>query len=314
MILTPIRFDCIGTGGRAVAALALSPGGGALAACFGESVAVAGVPDCVSGPTLDAGAQVRDAAFSPDGKRLAVACDGAVRVFEVPAASPAASREMKSEAGFHTVAWSPDGSLVAAGHYEPQVSLFDAASGRMVAGLDPGVFDDEGRTRVCFSPDGEVLASTAYNGVALWAKPSAVAAGVARGKPRRKVVRARGHAHMVDAGFVGGGALLAALAETEGDCALHVWEVGSYRKLSSVALPRYATRLAAVPGGALVAVAESLDGGVSLWDAATGGRAETELGGAAGLVVGALAADARGGLVVAGTESGEILGWRTAGG
>lgn len=307
-------FEHIDTDGRAVAALALSPGGNALAACFGESIVVAEVPGNLSGPAIDATTQVRDVAFSPDGSQLAVACDDAVRVFEVPVASPAASREMTgAHGGFHTVAWSPDGSLVAAGHFEPQVSVFDAARGEPVATLDPKVFDDEGRTRVCFSPDGEVLASTAYNGVVFWRAAKMWAAGAAGGKPRKKVVKLRGHAHLVDASFLSDGALLAALAETEGDdCALHVWDVGSYRKLNSVPLPHYSTRLASAPGGPLVAVAESGGEGVSLWNAATGERAKSEFGGAAGLEVGALAADSRSGLVVAGTESGKILGWQTA--
>lgn len=311
MIVLPISFEWIHEGSRPVAALAISPGGHHLAVGCGASVVVTKLPDCRPDQSFDAINPVRDVAFSPDGNWLAVACDEVVRVFQVSAGAAGAAWEWVSNGdGFHTVAWSPDGSLVAAGHYEPMVSLFNASRGELAASLDPNVFDDEGRTRVCFSPDGAVLASTAYNGVVFW---NQLAAGVAARKFHKKIVRVRGHAHMIDAGYMSDGTLLATLAENEGSCTLHVWDVDSYRKVSSVSLQNYSIRLAPVPGSKFIAVAETDGNGLSLWDAISGERARMEFGGVAGFDVQALATDCPSSLVVAGMKSGEILGWRMAG-
>src|SRR5262245_61404203 len=72
--------------------------------------------------------------------------------------------------GFNSVAFSPDGRIIAAGSDDCTIKLWDAQTGQLLRSL-------EGHTNsvlsVAFSPDGQVLASGSYdNSVKLWAVAS----------------------------------------------------------------------------------------------------------------------------------------------
>ena len=68
--------------------------------------------------------------------------------------------------GVESVAWSPDGRLIASGSEDHTVKLWDVETGRVVRTLH-GHTDDVGS--VCFSPDGQLLASLARTGsVKIW--------------------------------------------------------------------------------------------------------------------------------------------------
>ncbi len=97
---------------------------------------------------------VESVAFSPDGRLLASASYGEIKLWEV-----ATGREVLTLRG-HTdwvrsVAFSPDGRLLASGSYK-EIKLWEVATGREVRTLT-GHTDDV--NSVAFSPDGRLLAS-----------------------------------------------------------------------------------------------------------------------------------------------------------
>jgi WD40 repeat protein len=119
-------------------------------------------------------------AFSPDGRRLAVAEIGteqeegdpssttgaSVRVWDVPRRAPTG---LRFETASNSLAFSPDGSLLAAAGIWRPTEVRDARSGRLVARLRT---PDFGRS-VAFSPDGALLATGHYDGTGrLWSTES----------------------------------------------------------------------------------------------------------------------------------------------
>jgi WD40 repeat protein len=109
---------------------------------------------------------VNSVAFSPDGRLLAsgscgqgnyiiICTQGEIRLWEV-----ASGREVRSLSGHtswvNSVAFSPDGRLLASGSHDKTIKLWEVASGREVRSLT-GHTDEV--TSVAFSPDGRLLAS-----------------------------------------------------------------------------------------------------------------------------------------------------------
>jgi esterase/lipase superfamily enzyme len=119
--------------------------------------------------TLQPGAgTVFDLAWSPDGTRLALACNnGTVHVYETEKYKPAFPA-VSHDAAVLTVAWSPDGQQFAVGDGEGNVLLRDAAWGselRRLAALADGVY------KVAWSPVGRrprFAAAGADGTVRLW--------------------------------------------------------------------------------------------------------------------------------------------------
>jgi RNA polymerase sigma-70 factor (ECF subfamily) len=112
----------------------------------------------------DAG--VRAVAFSPDGKRVAAACDnGLVLVRDAEAGRIVKTLGRKEYGRITTVAFSPDGKLLAAGSAHKKVRFWDMATGREtpVELNPPGAV-----TTVQFSPDGRTLVTAGDGKVYLW--------------------------------------------------------------------------------------------------------------------------------------------------
>ena len=237
--------------------------------------------------------------------RGAACADGAVRLFDVtPAATTGVEHRIRR---LRRIAWSPDSTLLAGGHYEPFVILFDAQSDSSPATLDPDLFSDEGRTAVAFSPDGAPLASTAYNALVRWSLPAIERRKIAG----RRSAEAVGEKAPVSRrlAFAADGAALAALAETEGrhDAAC----VDRRRRAEArrtLALPRFSQRLAWAFDSSLIAVTEHDAPGLSLWDPAALGPSALHVEGNA-TAMAAIAAHPKPWALVAGTEDGGVVIW-----
>jgi WD40 repeat protein len=106
-------------------------------------------------------------AFSPDGRRLARDSASHLRVWDVESGREVWSRALAQDGvSVRCLAWSPDGSLVAATDKDAKVVLCDADTGNPVRQLPI----DTGRAvAMAFSSDGTALAVAGANGsVDLW--------------------------------------------------------------------------------------------------------------------------------------------------
>jgi WD40 repeat protein len=110
---------------------------------------------------------VRAVAFSPNGKRVAAACDnGFVLVRDAQTGRAVITLGRPEYGRLTAVAFSPDGKMLAAGSAHKKVRLWDVVTGRETrVELDhPGAV-----TAVSFSPDGRLLLTAGQDGaVRLW--------------------------------------------------------------------------------------------------------------------------------------------------
>lgn len=109
-----------------------------------------------------------EVAFSPDGDRIAVATTWGLYVYAINAGQvqPDALLAIDPETVINTLAYSPDGALIATGDTDRQVILWDAVTGEQKQVLQ----DHENWIRsVAFSPDGMYLVSGSSDAaVRLW--------------------------------------------------------------------------------------------------------------------------------------------------
>ncbi|HTX26666.1 MAG TPA: serine/threonine-protein kinase [Streptosporangiaceae bacterium] len=107
---------------------------------------------------LPANAEANDLAFSPDGRFLAIGAEntGATYLWDVATDKQAAILKVRGSSSITSVAFSPDGKLLASANANGQVFLWDVPTGTLVATLtSPGSGEADG---VAFSPDGTLLA------------------------------------------------------------------------------------------------------------------------------------------------------------
>ncbi|PQO44306.1 WD40 repeat domain-containing protein [Blastopirellula marina] len=153
-----------------VSCVALSPDGQQMAIARYGQVELAPFPAGKTLRTLDFPGQVNQIAFSADGAMLAGAggqpgVSGAVRIWEV------ATGELKQSLSGHrdaiySVAFSPNGQLLATGSYDKEAILWDWQSGSpltTLTGHNDAIYD------LAFRPDSKVLATcSADRTVKLW--------------------------------------------------------------------------------------------------------------------------------------------------
>jgi WD40 repeat protein len=126
-----------------------------------------GVPYNLAGyvPSLQVAGSCVVLLFTPDGKHLAVATADAVYLFDV-----GNGKQVRSFGGPHvwgrSIAFSPDGKLLAAGRMDGSLRLWDVATGTICRDV-PG--HQSAVSAVAFSPDGRCLASASLDStVMVW--------------------------------------------------------------------------------------------------------------------------------------------------
>ncbi|QRV97065.1 Tyrosine kinase family catalytic domain protein [Ceratobasidium sp. AG-Ba] len=131
----------------------------------------------IGGP-VQTGATVLSVAISPDGEKIAGACnDMLIRVFQ------ATTHAFLFQCAGHqdavlSVAFSPDGLLLATGSHDHTIRLWDGATGRSVGDVLQG--HTYSVRSVAFSPDGRHVASASFDStIRLWD----VTTGVQIGSP-----------------------------------------------------------------------------------------------------------------------------------
>src|SRR5215217_7276871 len=205
--------------------------------------------------------------FSPDGRTLAIAGgEGSVELWDVSTrkelrklTDPAAATS--GEPALSAVVYSPDGGVIAAGGQEANhVTLWDAASGQVIAGPITTNPPGGGAQSISFSPDSKRIAVPGAPGtVGIWA----VATGRRVGEPL-----AIGSADVEEAIFADGGRTLIASDDSGSVSMVDIRTGRRIRRPLSVGT-EIAGPLDLSPDGRLLAAA-SYEGSVFVWDVKTG--------------------------------------------
>jgi WD40 repeat protein len=136
-------------------------------------------------PQDSAGATVEGAAVSPNGQTIAFGANGAndttvIRLWSVATRRVTATAKVSGNSGVTTVAFSPDGTQLAAAGFDAIVQLWDVRDPDTtpvpLANFSGHRFPIE---HVAFSPDGATLASASNDGsIALWNTRGVILGGV----------------------------------------------------------------------------------------------------------------------------------------
>jgi WD40 repeat protein len=251
-------------------------------------------------------------AFTHDGRSLVSATNGIVRVWDASGRHPLVDGVVNPEGTpylIEALAWSPDGSLLAAGGFDGAVRVGRAVPGGELAQISPAVENPVGAVQ--FSPDGTKLASLAFlHPIVLW--------DVQDDEPyARRVGDVSGEFDGL--AFADGGRTLAALDDVNAlarfwDLELKRWETRTYLLIPAGATPTFPhfTGFALSPDGKIVATGDlygyvylaRVDGN-RLGDRVVLFRPET----GAGSAIKSLGFSGDGSVLVSATEHGTVRLW-----
>lgn len=242
------------------------------------------------------GEVVTATAFSSDGQQLAsTSIDRTVRLWDLSTPDNTSTVLEGHLASVFSVAFSPDSQLVASGDDTGLIILWDSATGEVSGNPLPDHRDSI--SVLTFSPDGTLLASASRDGeVRLWNVATHDSIRVLEG----------GESAVNTLAFSADGALLAA---GDRDYLVRVWDVHT-GQITMPPLTRHTHWVLSAafnPDGTILATG-SRDGSIILWDVATGRMIASPLVGSDEGWIIALAFDAMGGTLLAGSTT-DITRW-----
>jgi WD40 repeat protein/DNA-binding SARP family transcriptional activator len=190
--------------------------------------------------------------FVPDDQRVLVSTDPPV--IQVDDTGEMRATYPTPEA--NTVVYSPDGSVLASGHQDGRVLLWDAETGVQIATLNPASDRLPGVNNLAFSPDGSLLVSASSDGTAkVWDLRT------------DRVLRSFTHADAVGGvAFSPDGSLVATGSE---DGTAKIWQLDGERVTVLAGHQGAVMSVQFSPDGTRV-VTSSQDKTIRLWDAETG--------------------------------------------
>jgi WD40 repeat protein/serine/threonine protein kinase len=328
--------------------VAFSPDGRLLASCSGTYWEIGGradragelvIRDAASGRALLAlrghNGSVHQAAFSPDGTRLASAGgDGTVKIWD--ATTGAVVRDLRGHSGVvMSVAFSPDGRLLASAGLDGMLRVWDAVDGTPLVTLREL---DERFLTIAFSPDGSRIAAAGRSwAVTVWDAATGDRLLTFRGQDRevtgvafspdglriaaagfggvvkvwdatrgQKSLTVRGHAGAVVAVALDPGGRRLATVEQGGAVRLRDAATGREEPVPG-AVSGSSASVAFGPDGGSLAAGDRLSGAVTVWDARTGQILHTLRGHRGAVTAVAFSPDGR--LLASGGQDGVVRVW-----
>jgi WD40 repeat protein len=238
-----------------------------------------------------AGAAVQ-AAYSPDGNRIALADRaGEVRIFTVPGGQHRLT--LRNGSPLNALAWAPDGRTIATAARDGKIrfwALDRPAAPARVLSQGPAV------RSVAYSPDGQTVLTSGANGGLLW---DAATGALLHRLPVGGVGRI--------ASFSPDGSLVVTLENTR---SARIWKTATGTLVSTLAQKAEITAAAFGPSGMLI-VTGSRDGTGEIWDARSG-KAKALLEGHTSQVL-TVAFSQVGDQVATGSADGTARVWNTNG-
>jgi hypothetical protein len=214
--------------------------------------------DVAAAPEATVDENVWALAFSPDSKRLVTAggrrtSPGQLQIWDVGTRKPLVTR--RASPGVRSVAFSPDGLILATGHWEGDIKLRDPVTGKPLKTL---AGHDSGANALAFSADNTLLASAGLDKtVKLWDVPA--------GTERREFT---GHDGMVlSVAFFHN---RRAVVSGSWDRTARIWDLDAGVQRLALRTHRHVVEAVAVSPDDKVLATGSWDQTIKLWDAETG--------------------------------------------
>ncbi len=283
--------------GQRVNELAASPDGFRLAACYQDGAVR--IWDVLSGKelfTLHRGSgPVNSVAWNPDGSRLAWSEGDKLVIWDVAAGKEAfvISATTSGINSITTIAWSHDGSRLAAGGWPKGVCVWNAITGQLVAQL---VGHSGYLICAAWSPDDSRLATGSQDGtLRIW---DAVA-----GKELFQPLEHSGQTRCLAWNSAG-----TKIASGSDDSQVKIWDAGTGRAVSTFRAPAVVTAVAWKPGTTQLTVACHSDATIDQWDVSVTNRLMASFRGHASSLQ-CLAWCPDGSWFASGDEGGEIKIW-----